>query len=113
MGSTNELDTSQEELIEDDDFFLWEPTQEGAMCSNEVPKILCTVMDAGSALSLNRSKVYQLMSAGAGTRRAIGQRLESAVSVAGEPTVQRPSIDSVLRGDLDDRRAGIECFAHR
>jgi hypothetical protein len=23
------------------------------------------------------------------------------------------SIDSVLRGDLSDRRAGIECFAHR
>jgi hypothetical protein len=49
VRSTNEPRTSQEESLEDDHFFLWEPNPEVGMRSNSVPKLLCTVMDASSA----------------------------------------------------------------
>ena len=93
MGSTNEVDTSQEELIEDDDFFLWEPTQEGAKYSNEVPKILCTVMDAGSALSLSRSKVYQLINSGELKTVHIGRSIRIRVSELETFIQNKTSID--------------------
>lgn len=64
MRPANEQEFPHDESLEDEHFFLWEPARETAYVPKDVPRLLCTVMDASSALSLSRSKVYELINAG-------------------------------------------------
>lgn len=81
MREANEQEISDLEAMEEDDhFFLWEPESRPAKPSGDLPKLLCTVMDASSALSLSRSKVYELINAGALPTVHIGRSIRLRVT---------------------------------
>jgi len=80
MRSKSEPELMQDESMEDDHFFLWTPSSEEVKPSNDVPKLLCTVMDASSALSLSRSKVYELINTGALPTIHIGRSIRIRVA---------------------------------
>lgn len=64
MRPAHEHDFQHDDSLEDDNFFLWDPARGAAKTAKAVPKLLCTVVDASAALSLSRSKVYELINAG-------------------------------------------------
>jgi excisionase family DNA binding protein len=74
------VETSQNQSMEDDHFFLWEPSMEAVKTSNDVPKLLCTVMRASFALSLSRSKIYELINSGALPTVHIGRSIRLCVA---------------------------------
>ena len=80
MRSISEPESPQNESLEDDHFFMWEPSQEDVRSSKAVPKLLCTVMDASSSLSLSRSKVYELINSGALPTIHVGRSIRIRVA---------------------------------
>jgi excisionase family DNA binding protein len=78
MRLANEYE-SEDETIEDDHFFLWKPGRDAAG-TKDVPKLLCTVIDVSSALSLSRSKVYELINSGALPTVHIGRSVRVRMS---------------------------------